>query len=113
MKNSKVWSICCLVLALLLLLTIGGMTALIDPYFHYHAPLDQLEYPLDNQRYQNDGIVKNFSYNAMITGTSMKAREVRDSPAMTLTTATMPMTVISSRSMVFISRPSWESMYRS
>ena len=71
MKNSKVWSICCLVLALLLLLTIGGMTALIDPYFHYHAPLDQLEYPLDNQRYQNDGIVKNFSYNAMITGTSM------------------------------------------
>lgn len=71
MKNSKLWSICCLALALLLLLTVGGATAVIDPYFHYHAPLEQLEYPLDNQRYQNDGIVKHFSYDAMITGTSM------------------------------------------
>lgn len=71
MKNSKLWSICCLALALLLLLIVGGATAVIDPYFHYHAPLEQLEYPLDNQRYQNDGIVRHFPYNAMITGTSM------------------------------------------
>lgn len=71
MNNSKRWSICCLVLALVLLVIVGGATAVIDPYFHYHAPLEQLEYPMDNQRYQNDGIVKNFSYNAMITGTSM------------------------------------------
>lgn len=71
MNNSKRWSICCLVLALVLLVIVGGATAIIDPYFHYHAPLEQLEYPMDNQRYQNDGIVKNFSYDAMIIGTSM------------------------------------------
>ena len=71
MNNSKRWSICCLVLALVLLVIVGGATAFIDPYFHYHVPLDQLEYPIDNQRYQNDGIVKNFSYDAVITGTSM------------------------------------------
>lgn len=71
MKNTKLWSICCLFLALVLLLTVGGATALIDPYFHYHAPLEQLEYPLDDQRYQNDGILKHFTYDAMITGTSM------------------------------------------
>lgn len=71
MNNSKHWSICCLALALLLLILFGGATAVIDPYFHYHEPLEQLEYPLNNQRYQNDGIAKNFPYTAIITGTSM------------------------------------------
>lgn len=69
--NNKRWGICCLAVALLLLLLTGTATAVIDPYFHYHAPLDALEYPLNDQRYQNDGIVRNFDYDALITGTSM------------------------------------------
>lgn len=71
MNNSKLWSILCILLVLALLLGIGGTTAKIDPFFHYHAPLEQLQYPLDNQRYQNDGIVRHFDYDALITGTSM------------------------------------------
>ena len=71
MSNSKKWSICCLVFALVILTAAGAMTTVIDPFFHYHAPLDGLQYPIDNQRYQNDGIVKHFSYDALITGTSM------------------------------------------
>lgn len=71
MNNSKKWSILCLALALVILAAVGTMTAVIDPFFHYHAPLDSLEYPIDNQRYQNDGIVKHFTYDALITGTSM------------------------------------------
>ncbi len=71
MGNSKTWSILCLFLALVLLITAGTATAIIDPFFHYHAPLEQLEYPLNNQRYQNDGIVRHFNYDALITGTSM------------------------------------------
>ncbi len=71
MHNSKVWSICCLSLALVLLILAGSLTALIDPYFHYHAPLDSLQYPINDQRYQNNGIVKHFDYDALITGTSM------------------------------------------
>lgn len=44
----------------------------IDPYFHYHKPiLEGYFYSLDNQRSQNDGISKNFDYDALITGTSM------------------------------------------
>ncbi len=43
----------------------------IDPYFHYHAPLDGIGYTLDNERYQNNGIVKHFEYDAVITGSSM------------------------------------------
>lgn len=43
----------------------------IDPMFHYHAPLKFLSYPLVNERYQNNGIVKHFDYDSIITGTSM------------------------------------------
>lgn len=44
---------------------------IVDPYFHYHKPLAFWHYPLDNERYQNNGITRNFEYDAMITGTSM------------------------------------------
>ncbi len=47
------------------------MTVIIDPYFHYHSPLDILAYDIDNERYQNYGIVRNFEYDTIITGTSM------------------------------------------
>lgn len=71
MVSNKKWSIGLLVVVIIMLVGLGGITVLIDPYFHYHAPLSFLEYPLNNQRYQNDGIVKHFEYNAIITGTSM------------------------------------------
>lgn len=51
----------------------SAVVVVIDPFFHYHAPLECLEYPLirDNERYQNDGILRHFSYDTIITGTSM------------------------------------------
>ncbi len=43
-----------------------------DPFFHYHKPAtDKYFYPLNNERSQNDGIVKHFDYTGLITGTSM------------------------------------------
>lgn len=66
----------------ILLLLLGGATAIIDPFFHYHEPISFLQYPISNQRYQNYGIVKHFSYDAILTGTSMtenfKASEFND-----------------------------------
>ena len=53
------------------LIFVIGLTVWIDPYFHYHKPVEGFTYSLDNQRYQNYGILKNFKYNSMITGTSM------------------------------------------
>ena len=54
------------------LLIIGFTVIIIDPFFHYHAPLtDQFYYSLNNERNQDDGIVKHFEYNAIVTGTSM------------------------------------------
>lgn len=69
--NNKKWSVGFLTLTLVLLVSAAILTGTVDPFFHYHAPLEELEYPLTLQRYQNDGIVKNFSYDALITGTSL------------------------------------------
>jgi len=71
MKNYKIWGIGLVAYVLLLLIVVGALTGVIDPFFHYRAPLEQLEYPIDNQRYQNDGIMKHFDYDAMIIGSSM------------------------------------------
>ncbi len=69
--NAKRWNTVVLVGSLLLLLAVGGVTLLIDPFLHYHSPLAGLEYPLKDERYQNDGILRNYEYDAVITGTSM------------------------------------------
>lgn len=54
------------------LILVGGGTAWIDPYFHYHGPIDGISYSFSaGERYMNDGIARNFEYNAIITGTSM------------------------------------------
>lgn len=69
--NSKTWTKGFLALTLILLVAAATLTGVIDPFFHYRAPLEELEYPIRNQRYQNDGIVKHFTYDALITGTSL------------------------------------------
>lgn len=69
--TSKRWLIAAIGFTIFLLIGLGSITIIIDPYFHYHAPLPHLEYPITNERYQNDGIVKHFSYDAIITGSSM------------------------------------------
>jgi len=69
--NSKLWSILCIGIVLAVLAVSGTVTAFIDPFFHFHGPRENLSYPIHNQRYQNDGIVRHFDYDALITGTSM------------------------------------------
>jgi len=71
MKKSKNF----LIIFLIIFVTISALSALlvvyVDPYFHYHAPLPNKNYILKEQRYLNDGIVKNYDYDAMIAGSSM------------------------------------------
>lgn len=69
--NSKLWSLLCLGIVLAILLFFALPTTIIDPFFHFHSPREDFSYPLNNQRYQNDGIVRHFDYDALITGTSM------------------------------------------
>lgn len=68
---------------------LGALTAIgcwivrIDPFFHYHKPdTERYFYVLDSERNQNDGITRQFDYDALITGTSMtenfKTSELED-----------------------------------
>lgn len=61
-----------IVIVAIMLGGIGYVVYRIDPFMHYHMPYtDKYFYVLDNQRSQNDGIVKHFDYDALITGSSM------------------------------------------
>ncbi|MBO7638333.1 MAG: hypothetical protein J6S91_05090, partial [Treponema sp.] len=71
MKPYKGFVIAFLTFVLLALAFIGTIVAVVDPFFHYHKPLEGLCYQLSNERSINDGITKHFDYDAIITGSSM------------------------------------------
>ncbi len=72
-RRYKRWNFIAAGGAILCLLIIIVATIYIDPFFHYHGPVEGIAYELniDNSRHQNDGIVKHFEYDAVITGNSM------------------------------------------
>lgn len=70
-SSNKRWFIVTCIMISTCLVLVASITVLFDPYFHYHAPLEGWAYRIYNERYQNDGIIKHFSYDTMITGTSM------------------------------------------
>ena len=70
MKN-KTYALTILITTFVILSLLGIVTVFVDPYFHYHKPQPSLRYPFASQVYTNDGILKNFDYDAVITGTSM------------------------------------------
>lgn len=70
--NAKTLVAVYLAAVICVLVVVGRYVVHIDPFFHYHKPYTETYfYSLDNQRSQNDGITKNFKYDALITGTSM------------------------------------------
>jgi len=70
MVNRK-WLISTISVIVILILAVAGVTIYIDPFFHYHKPLDEFSYPMKSERYINDGITRNFEYDALITGSSL------------------------------------------
>ncbi len=73
MGISMKWNIFVIAGTFFCLAMIGLLTIVIDPFFHYHAPVEGLSYELleENSRYQNDGIARHWKYDALITGSSM------------------------------------------
>lgn len=68
---AKKWFIKCLLLIIAVLAVVAAVTIIVDPYFHYHKPFSFFSYRLYEERYTNDGISRNFDFDAIITGTSM------------------------------------------
>lgn len=70
--NTKKWLAAWLLIVGIILGTAGFLVYKVDPFFHFRKPdTAHYYYALNNERSQNDGITKHFSYNALITGTSM------------------------------------------
>lgn len=57
--------------AAILLLAVMAAVIYVDPFFHYHAPLEDFPYLVDNQLSQNPGMAKNMEYDSVILGSSM------------------------------------------
>lgn len=75
-KLYKRWTIGTITAVAAAFILTASVTVYRDPFFHYHAPLPnynypQKTYPDSGERYINDGISKNFSYDGIITGTSV------------------------------------------
>lgn len=69
--NAGNWNKLVLTGTIAILALVGGVTAYIDPFLHYHGPLAGFSYPLKDERYENDGIGRHYEYDSVITGTSM------------------------------------------
>ena len=54
--KAKVWFGCAISGTLLLLAAFAGYIITVDPFFHYHGPLEGVAYTLDNSRFQNEGL---------------------------------------------------------
>ena len=71
MMRYRIFTKVFILICVLGLMIVGGLTIYIDPFFHYHKPNPEFYYTLESQRFQNDGILKHFDYDSIITGTSM------------------------------------------
>ncbi len=62
-----------LAITMLLLAIHGAIVVYLDPFFHYHAPRAEYYYQRPDyvERYINDGVARNFDFNAIITGISI------------------------------------------
>lgn len=68
---AKKWFARVVLLFCSIMVAIAIFVYILDPYFYFHAPYEKVSYTLGNYVYQNDGIAKNFDYDAVIIGTSM------------------------------------------
>lgn len=71
MTEYKKWCKLTLIITVIGLMAIAGFNMFIDPFFHYHKPYSWISYSFGNQNYVNSGIVRQFDYDTLITGTSM------------------------------------------
>ena len=69
--SPKKWGICAITVLTVMIVGMALLTYIVDPYFHYHAPLKGISYRLYEQRYINDGISRHFEYDTVIIGNSL------------------------------------------
>ncbi|MCM1122098.1 MAG: hypothetical protein NC416_05910 [Eubacterium sp.] len=71
MNRYKKWLLSTIVTICILFVLVAAMVVYVDPFFQYHAPLENFPYLVDNQLSQNPGMAKNMEYDSVILGSSM------------------------------------------
>lgn len=71
MNRYKKWIISTIVTISILFVFVAALVICVDPFFQYHAPLEDFPYLVDNQLSQNPGMAKNMEYDSVILGSSM------------------------------------------
>lgn len=73
--KGKRWLFATISMLLAVLCVMAAVMIYIDPYFHYHGPVEGRPYAMYGsgpmEKYYNDGIGKHFEYDVMITGSSI------------------------------------------
>lgn len=71
MNRFKKWIISTILAIFILFAMTAALVIIVDPFFQYHAPLENFPYLVDNQLSQNPGMAKNMEYDSVILGSSM------------------------------------------
>ena len=79
--KSKKWNLLVIGTTMGILLILAGVTMFVDPFLHYHGGLSFLEYPLKDERYQNDGIARHYEYDSIIICINCSSRRTADDPS--------------------------------
>ncbi len=56
---------------IIVLIIVGGLVYLIDPFYHFHKPWFRLKAVLNDKEYQCVGTLRHFDYDALIVGSSV------------------------------------------
>lgn len=59
------------IISMIMILVFIFTIVVIDPFYHYHAPIDPIKLIQEKQAYQNLGIARHLEYDAILTGSSM------------------------------------------
>ena len=70
-KNAKKFIISGVLTVLAGLMLIGTSVIAVDPFFHYHAPLKDFPYIVDDQVDMNPGLAAHMDYDSVLLGSSM------------------------------------------
>lgn len=71
MVSFKKWFFTCIIVIFILSAGVTGLVIYVDPFFHYHEPLADFPYLVDNQLSQNPGMARHMKYDSVILGSSM------------------------------------------
>lgn len=71
MNRYKKWIMAIIAVVVTALLLEAAVVVYVDPFFQYHAPLEDFPYLVDNQINQNPGMATHMTYDSVILGSSM------------------------------------------